>query len=354
LNSEELSKLAGVSRSTFSRVVNGHTNVSPEAMERVKGVISKYGYVPNNAARNLKGIPSNIVGIYFVAMGNTGAHAIHSSPFFSEFMVFLADELKSKGFQLLVSVISHISDIEIMKKQFNEKVISGAVIMGDLLSAETLQSLSESGHKCILVNQRSESKWDNVLLVNTENFHAAYDAVKLLIDRGHTKIAHIAGSKEKSSTSRRYQGYCQCLIDNNIPLDPDLISYANIHSEESGYNAAKALINKSRNSLPTAVFCSNDLMGIGALRAMKELGIDVPKDISLIGFDNADISKYSHPPLSTVAMDINKIATVVAETLTSFIQKDYCEDEQKVQTIKDYKTIVRDSIMKVEKGDGAK
>lgn len=344
MNSKELSKLAGVSRSTFSRVINGHPNVSLKAKKSVMDTITKYGYTPNNAARNLKGIPSNILGMYFISMGESNPSAIHSSPFFSEFLVYLVDDLKSKGFQLLVSVISNISDIENMKNQFKDRIISGAVIMGDLISTETLQNLSECGYKCILVNQLNEYYGDNILLLNTENFHGSYDAVKTLIELGHTKIAHIAGSMEKASTMSRYAGYCQCLKDNNIPLDPNLVVYTNIHCEEGGYNTAKDLIQRNKDSLPTAIFCSNDLMGIGALRAMKELNINVPKEISLIGFDNAEISKYSDPPLSTVETNTKKIATVAAKTLISFIQGDVCEEDYKIQIITDYNVILRESI----------
>lgn len=344
MNSTEIAKLIGVSRSTVSRVLNGYTNVPPATKEKVEKALKKYGYTPNNAARNLRGKPSKIIGMFFIGFGNKIPASIHSSPFFSEFLVFFTDALKTHRYQLLVSIINNKSEMNIIKNLFIDKTISGAVLMGDKVPDSFLEEMNKDNYKCILVNQRDDCKLDNILLVNTENFKPSYEAVQLLIDKGHTRIANIAGKQSKISTIERYRAYCQCLKNNNIALDPDLVIFENIHKEYSGYNAGMELIKKNKDNLPTAVFCCNDLMAIGFIRAMNELEIRVPEDISVIGFDNTELSKCSTPKLSTVSTDINKIANITAESFVKFIEIKGSIKNLKKQIISEYNIIERESI----------
>lgn len=347
MNSSEIAKLIGVSRSTVSRVLNGYTNVPPATKEKVEKALIKYGYTPNNAARNLRGKPSKIIGMFFVGFGDILPASIHSSPFFSEFLVFFADALKTHRYQLLVSIINNKSEMNNIKNLFVDKTISGAVLMGDKVPDEILQEMDREKNKCILINQKDECTLENILLVNTENYKPSYEAVKLLIDNGHKRIANIAGTQSKISTIERYRAYCQCLKDNNLVLDPNLVIFENIHKEYSGYNAGKELIEKNQGNLPTAVFCCNDLMAIGFMRAMKELGIRVPEDISVIGFDNTELSKCSVPKLSTVSTDINKIANITAESFVKFIESTEQMKDLRKQVISEYNIIDRESVIRI-------
>lgn len=348
MNSSEIAKLAGVSRSTVSRVLNGYSNVPPATKKKVEDALNKYGYIPNNAARNLRGKPSRIIGMFFVGIGDTVPDSIHSSPFFAEFLVFFADALKNHKYQLLISVINDLSQIENLKSLFADKTISGAVLMGDIVSEDCLLSMSKLGNKCILINQRAECDLENISLLNTENYQAAYDAVQLLIEKGHRRIAHIAGYQTKISTADRYTGYCQCLRDNDIALDASLVVFGNIHIEDNGYKAGKELLERNKNNFPTAIFCSNDLMAIGFMRAMEELGICVPDDISIIGFDNSELSKCSHPKLSTVETNTNKIAIVAADTLIRSIEVKEENPNLKKQILSEYTIIDRESVRRIE------
>ncbi len=122
-----------------------------------------------------------------------------------------------------------------------------------------------------MINQRDSCDLNNILLVNTENYKPSYDAVQSLIDKGHKRIAIIAGSQSKISTIERYRAYCDCLKNNNILSDPNLVSFENIHKENSGYEAGIKLVKKNQNNLPSAIFCSNDLMAIGFFKSYERV-----------------------------------------------------------------------------------
>lgn len=346
MNSSEIAKLAGVSRSTVSRVVNGYTNVPPATKERVMEIIRKYGYTPNNSARNLAGKPSRVIGLFFIAMEQQEKGIIHSSPFFSEFLVFFADKLQNYGYQLLVSVISSRAHMKNMEAMFAEQMISGGVFMGDLLPLEELESLSNARSKCMLINQRESCDLEHILILNTENYRAAYDAVQALVDLGHTRIGHIAGEQLKASTTERLKGYYDCLHDVGIIYDPRLIVHAKMHQEENGFLAMQQLMQQCEGQYPSALFCCNDLMAIGAMRYLEQKGIRVPQDISVMGYDNSEMSRYTKPPLSTIATSVEKLAVLACDTLVHYIETGNYAPEEKTQMVREYQVVLRESVCK--------
>lgn len=320
MKSAEIAKLAGVSRSTVSRVMNGYTNVPEETFQKVMRVVQEHNYAPNHFARTLAGKPSAIVGMFFVDDSGQNENIIQSSPFYTEFLAHFTDKLASFGYVLLVSILRSEQGIEDLKSFFGQKMISCGVFMGDIVADEVIAYLSENQHFSILINQREDINFEHIMLLNTANYLGAYKAVECLIQNGHRKIAHIAGSSEKISTKRRQEGYRDCLEKYGIPYDERLIVQAHIHREETGYFATKELITRLKDDLPTAIFAANDLMAIGALQALNEQNIAVPDDISLIGYDNVSMSKYTTPTLATVSTPLEKLAQHAAQTLANVLE----------------------------------
>lgn len=342
INSEEIAQLAGVSRSTVSRVINGYSNVPPKTKEKVEQIIEQYGYIPNSSARNLAGKPTNSIGLYFVEYGQLEENIIQSSPFYSEFLASAIDRLKKKGYQLVVSIINKEKDFQQVEVAFANKTISGCILMGDVVPEKVLERLSSRECPTFLVNQKAEAEYSGVYEVNTENYGGAYQAVQLLVDQGHKKIAHITGSMEKSSMKERYEGYRDCLLKNGIALNEKYICKTHIHRAESGYLAVKAIMSENTDDKPTAIFAANDLLAFGAMRGLKEMGLRIPKDISIVGYDNAELSQYMSPPLSTVQVSAEKIAKLTIDSLLAVIKKS--KEIQPFLKMEEFRVIERSSV----------
>lgn len=325
MKSEEIAKLAGVSRSTVSRVINNYPNVPPETREKVERIIREYGYIPNNSARNLAGKPANAIGLFFVEFffveyDGIEENIIHSSPFYSEFLAHAIDLLKKRGYQLTVSIISKQDDFDMIETSYANKSISGCIIMGDIVPNVVLKRLSQQGLPTILINQRSKISLKHVYLINTENYAGAYEAVQLLIDSGHTKIAHITGAFEKASVKERFEGFRDCLSHNMVSYHENYVYQTHIHRAESGYTAMKALMEKNKEDPFTAVFAANDLLAFGAIRCLRDMGLKVPQDMSIIGYDNAELSSFISPPLTTVSVSVKAVAVKAVESLIGIIE----------------------------------
>ncbi|MCL2618693.1 MAG: LacI family transcriptional regulator [Defluviitaleaceae bacterium] len=342
MNSFEVSRIAGVSRSTVSRVVNGYSNVPEGTRARVQAVIDKYGYSPNNAARNLAGKPSNVVGLFILDKGADNRNIICSSPFYSMFMAHIADKLQERGCHLLVSVVKSGEVMQAVKGIYTQKIISGGIFMGEIVQDDVLQWLSANNHYAMLVNQREKPDMPGIILLNTENYLGAYKAVEVLIRYGHRRIAHIVGSMEKASSKERFAGYRDSLGQGGLVFDESIVVTANIHREQSGYEAAKNLFLNIQGSIPTAVFCANDLTAFGTIRALSELGYKVPKDVSVMGFDNVEAGKYIVPSLSTVETSVEKLADLAASNLIGCIETR--TTEQSFIKLEEFSIIMRDSV----------
>lgn len=321
INSEEIARLAGVSRSTVSRVINGYSNVPPETKAKVEQVIKEYGYIPNYSARNLAGKSTNSIGLYFVEYGQLEENIIHSSPFYSEFLANTIDKLKKRDYQLVVSIIDKEQDFQKVEAAFVNKTISGCILMGDVVPASVLSVLSRIGCPAFLVNQKSEGDFPGIFTVDTENYGGAYEAVQLLVNQGHRRIAHITGSLEKSSMRERFEGYCDCLLANGVGIKDSYVQKTHIHRAESGYLAVKAMMEANLEDEPSAIFAANDLLAFGAMRGLREMGVGVPDRMSIVGYDNAEMSQYSSPPLTTVMVSAEKIAGLTIDSLLAVINK---------------------------------
>lgn len=267
---------------------------------------------------------------------------IQASPFYSEFMASITDKLQKRGYHLLISIVQCDDVMQTVRDVYSQKIISGGIFMGDVVPNKMLEWISQNRYYAMLVNQRETVRMKNVFILNTENYLGALSAVNVLVKYGHRRIAHIAGSKEKASVTARFAGYKESLLQNDIKFDESIVIYAEMHHEESGYEAAKKLMNNTRDNMPTAIFCTNDLMAFGAIRALAELGYQVPGDISIMGFDNVETSKYTTPALSTVEMRVETLTEIAAENLVCCIETGISE----LPTLKlsEYRIVMRDSV----------
>ncbi len=346
MDSNAIAKLAGVSRSTVSRVINGYANVPPATRAKVMAVIDQYGYEPNRAARNLAGKPTRTIGMFMIDLDTGNRDIIQSSPFFSEFLIHAADKLQEREYLLLVSVVRNRAQLKNLPGMFSAQTISGAILMGDTIPLHVLKDLSSpKAGPYLLVNQRETAPLPGILVLNTENYQGAYEAVSLLVRNGHKRIAHIGGPLDKDSTRHRYEGYRDCLVHNKIPYDERLVVLnKNIHRQESGYASAVTIFSDTENR-PTALFCGNDIMALGAMRALGDLGLRIPGDVSVIGHDNTESSRLSVPPLSTVATSVDVLAEMAVAGLYEYIENNN-RDAQELK-LSTFEVIVRESVARL-------
>ncbi len=321
--SKDIAKLAGVSRSTVSRVVNKYPNVSVKTKEKVSKIIKKYGYVPHGPARTLAGKHNKIIGVFITNVDHKNEKFnVFQNTYFSPFVGAAIDCADKLGYNVLVSIIDKNSDFKKIRELFCNRTLSGGIFVGAYNNPPEILNLVESGHKLVITDQdqKHQSKVKgNYIIVNSNNLEGSYMATKHLLELGHRNIAHICGDMKKLSGFERLKGYKRKMKEAGLRIRKGYISYGDF-TEDSGYKCTKKLlIGKNKNKI-TAIFSSNDAMAIGAIKAITEMKLRTPDDISIIGYDDTEIASYILPPLTTIRSNILKIASVATKNLIDFIE----------------------------------
>ncbi|WP_018467006.1 LacI family DNA-binding transcriptional regulator [Calidithermus timidus] len=278
---------AGVSPSTVSRVINGTARVAPEKERAVYEAIRRLGYRPNLFAQGLARGKSMSVGVMTQDV---------ASPYYGEVIKGIEQGLDGSPYYPIFASGHWRPEAE--REAF--KVLSGRkidalIVMGGLLPDAEL--LEMAAHLPMVVIGRTVPGLEKDCL-HADQVQGAYEATRHLIELGHRRIAHIAGPLYQQDARDRLEGYRKALAEANLNFDPRLVVEGDYH-EPSGLMAVEALL--SRGALFTAIFSSNDQMAYGARLALYRRGIQVPGEISLVGFDDLPISSYTTPPLTTVA-----------------------------------------------------
>lgn len=320
MNSIDIAKIAGVSRSTVSRVINNYANVPEETRERIQQIIKENNYVPHASARMLAGVKNRVIGLFIIDMKvDSDGKQVTASSYFSPFTGAVIDNASKMGYNVLVSIVSKQKDYKKVKETFYNKTISGGIFIGEKNGEEEIKEIINSGYKVALLDQAvksDEEVYKKCIIVNADSYGGAYKATNYLISLGHSKIAHIVGISEHLSAMERLEAYKKALKDANMPIKNNLIIKSNF-TISGGYSATKKLLQKQR---PTAIFCGNDNMAIGAIQAIQEAGLKVPEDISIVGFDDIEVARYINPPLTTVRMALMEMASIATNSLITSIE----------------------------------
>jgi len=322
MNSIDIAKIAGVSRSTVSRVINNYPNVPDETRRKILEIIKENNYVPHASARMLAGVKNRVIGLFIIDMKvDSNGKQLTISSYFSPFTGAVIDNASKMGYNVLVSIVSKPKDYKKVKETFYNKTISGGIFIGESNDEPEIKEIINAGYKVALLDQNvksDEEVYKKCIVVNADSYGGAYNATKYLIDLGHTKIAHIAGAPGIFSTIERIEGYKKALTDAGISVKNNLIIKGNFNLE-GGYSATKKLLSKD---IPTAIFLSNDKMAIGAVEAIQAIGLSVPEDISIIGFDDIEVARYLKPALTTVRMALLEMASIAINTMINSIEND--------------------------------
>ena len=333
MNIKGIAEIAGVSVSTVSRVLNDSSEVKDITREKIMEIMKEQKYVPNNSARNLKRIDSKSIGVLVDGGYN---------PFFYEVINIISKDIKEKGYSMVVQYRSRKDKELLTAREFiKEKKLSGLICIGiNFLDVDIERShISDIEVPIVSISafiSKEISKY--ISSVNIDDFKAAYSATNVLINNGHSEIGIITSDKENDFCGRtRLQAYEKALCDNNLKVKKAYIEFGD-YTFETGYKAMERMIKKKK--VPTAIFIISDIMAIGAAKACANFGIRVPEDISIIGFDGIEHTKYFHPSLTTVKQPYEYMAAESVSLLMELIN-----DKAKHQHINfDVKIIERDSV----------
>jgi LacI family transcriptional regulator len=310
LTLDEIGKLAGVSRATVSRVVNGYPHIRPELRERVQKVIEQTGFQPNAVARSLASNTSHIIGLFVPNV----AQFIFADPYLTALIPGISQACNAHEYTLALFLF-HTAEEE--QKQFKRilgtGMIDGLIITADRRENEFMPPLLENGLPFVLMGRPANQSY-NISYVDSDNRGGAYLGVKHLIRLGHKRIGIITTNLNTAADDRT-EGYRQALAEQGIKFYPELFVEGDF-TEASGYAAMRQLIPHR----PDAVFTASDTMATGALRALREANIAVPDDIAVVSFDDLPSAAHTTPPLTTVRQPIARAGSLAVETLLDIIE----------------------------------
>lgn len=311
---KDIARITGFSVTTVSRALNGYSDVSEQTKMKIKSAASELNYSPNALARSLVMNKTKTIGLLVSGLTRESV----KDNFTYEVICGINDYVGQIDYDLVVFNTSTTKQKEKSYTQLcRERRVEGVIIQGIKTDDIYLQEIINSDIPCVLVDIPIET--ETVGYVTTDNIHGAKQAVKYLIDNGHKHIAMINGHSKAIVSQLRYEGYKQALEDAGIEVNEEYIEDG-AYKEDIALKVAKELL--INNSDITAIFCASDLMALGVLKAAKELNLDVPRQLSVIGFDDIVLASYTTPTLTTISQDKYQMGYEATKLLISILQGD--------------------------------
>jgi LacI family transcriptional regulator len=303
---EMVAKEAGVSMATVSRIINGTAKVSAERKHAVEAAIAKLNFRPNAAARGLALGKSSTIGVITQAI---------DSPFYGEGLRGIEDYLQQRGYAaLFMSGNWNEEDEARCMSELLSRRVDGIIIFSGRLQDRELASYAKQVP--LVVSGRSLNA-PNIFSLPVDDERGAMLATRHLIELGHRRIAFIAGILDHPDATERLKGYRRALADAGIAHDPKLVVPGDFH-EEGGVDATMRLL--SSGTKFTAMFCVNDQTAYGACLGLYRSGLSVPRDVSVVGFDDLHASTYRVPPLTTVRQSIRVLGESSGAAMLQLLQ----------------------------------
>jgi DNA-binding LacI/PurR family transcriptional regulator len=323
----DVAALAGVSPRTVSNVVSGYVHVRAETRARVQQAIDELNYKPNLSARSLR-------------LGRTGLIALAvpeiAAPYFAELADLIQREAAARGFILLVDQTGASRERELqVLAGYGSHVIDGLVLSPMALTLEDLEA-SRLDIPTVLLGERIAE--GGLIHVAIDNVTAAREATEHLIAGGRRRIAAVGGALNPGPATRRMQGYEEALAAAGLDADPDLRVDTGPWGRTAGYRAVDALL--GRGVEVDAMFCFNDVVAQGAIRALADHGLRVPQDVAVVGWDDIEESSYATPSLTSVAPDKQAIARTTIRRLLAAVSGALPEERE---VTCGYRLVVRES-----------
>lgn len=309
---QDLAKAAGVSHSTVSRALHDSPLISPEVRQRIRQLADEMGYTPNAVAQSLKGRRTNTVGLVVTSIAD---------PFVGRVVRGIEDVAQAANVSVFLSVSDNDPEREMQViETFHRRRVDGVISATAQIWGPYTQRLAQIKMPTVLINQQAES--EQLHWVEVDDYAGACQAVEHLLTLGHRAIAYLGVGNRRQSNRRRLAAYRDTLSRAGIAVDEDLVRIApatnRLHSDD--VTGAQALLPQLLEAGITAVFCYNDLVAIGALMACRELGLAVPGQLSVVGFDDVEIAGYVTPPLTTIHQPKLRLGEVAMQMLLDMLE----------------------------------
>lgn len=308
LTLEKIADLAGVSRSTASRVLRKQGSVSQRARESVMRVVEETGFQPNAAARSLAGHRTNIISLYISEVFS----AVFNDPYFGRLIEGVSLASNQADQTLTLFLLHDEGDAERTADRIAKNpLVDGVIISNTDTTSPIIPRLLERNMPFVVVGRHEDPR---VSFVDSDNLGGAYMAITHLIRQGYSHIGTITGPMTNPSAIDRLEGYKDAHQAKGRVINEDLIYYGTF-TKDSGYDGAKVLLKEKVD----AIFAASDSIAIGALEAILEAGLRVPEDVAVIGFDDLPFARFLDPPLATVRQSIRQAGKTAVDLLLTTV-----------------------------------
>jgi LacI family transcriptional regulator len=308
---EEIARLAAVSRSTVSRVLNNHPNVRPQVRERVLEIMRQQGYVPQAAARSLATRKTGVMGLIIP----DSAMMVFEDPFFGPVIHTLTEAAAAHGYFLMLAMIKRDLEQGFYDRVLRSRHFDGVIVLSHDIDDVILPQLMRDRAPLVLFG--SHPYFDDLAFVDADQRGGARIATQHLAQLGHKRIATITGPLRMQAAIDRRDGYKQALLESRLAIVPELIIEGD-WTRQGGYRAMQQLL--ALPDRPTAAFIASDTMAVGAIRAINEAGLSVPREVALVSFDDLPFAAYTSPPLTTIHQPISQTGATAVKLLVQQIE----------------------------------
>lgn len=316
----DVAKLANVSFMTVSRVINGKENVKEKTRIKVLKAIEELGYYPNAAARALNNNKSDGIGIVI-----PHAEFMTVAPYFIDLITSLESNINKMGYHLVFKLPSTVKSSADYSHLYMERKVDGVIVLAPSIDQWLLKKLITDKVPSVVVYGRDEEL--DINYIDADNHNGTKKIINYLLSLGHKRIGMITGSTTLICGRDRISGYIEALEDNNILLEKRLIFYGNWKAE-SGVRAFDYFF--ALKEPPTAIFAANDHMALGIMRAAEVNGLKIPRDLSVVGYNDISYSAYLNPPLTTMKQPLERIGELAVDLLVKTIENPDRKKERKM------------------------
>lgn len=330
---KDIAKTAGVSYSTVSRALNDNPLISQSVRDNIREIAKSMGYTPNALAQSLQSHQTNSVGLVITTIAD---------PFFADIVHGVEDVARKAGISVFLASSNNDPEEEIrIIETFGRRRVDGVIVASSRIGPGYAERLGQIRIPVIVVNTESQGDQSNLYSVSVNDLLGACQAVQYLIDLGHRKIGYLGVSNRPASNELRLKGYLSTMEKNSIPIRPEWVCQ---NADESpgaltlDIEIGRELATQILKTDVTAIFCYCDTVAAGVMDACRKMGVSIPGDLSIIGFDDNTISELIQPALTTIHQPKQEIGEIAMKMLMDCLSGRVVED-----TLLDPYLVVRES-----------
>ncbi|MHB8612336.1 MAG: LacI family DNA-binding transcriptional regulator [Candidatus Dormibacteraceae bacterium] len=316
LTIHDIARFAGVSAGTVSRVINGQPGVGDATRLRIQALVQEHSFRASFFAKNLPSGRSFAVGLVFAS----AASELFAHPIYPELIGAVGDALTELGYMLtLITVPANEERCDRVVREMSLGRLDGVILPDVRANDDILNALLQHETPAVVIGHREAG--GRIAWVDCDHDQATFEMTRLLLDAGHKRIAFVNGPSGFTACQLRIEGYRAALLEAGIPPSPALEQEGPFTSKH-GYDAARQLLAIGGADRPTAIAAASDLIAAGCMDAAKSLGLRVPADVAITGFDDNVLARFTEPPLTTVRMPLADMGKVAVQILMALINGD--------------------------------